>query len=146
MPPDDIEKRLSLMENSMQQVTEALRDVAQNMRDLVRLETSHAETRAALGRAFDSIEKIAEQGQDKHDKMDARLRLIEEALPELKTTSKWVKWGILGIIASVWAAVAGIVFVHGESQQTPVYVQVQPARQIPQIPQVPQLPQQQAQP
>ncbi len=53
------------------------------------------ESRAAIERCF----KLADNIDGRNKLLDGRVRLIEEALPMLKLTSRWVQAGVLSIVA-----------------------------------------------
>ena len=61
MPPgnETLDTRLALIEHSQAQTTEALKEMAQALRDLMKIEASYAEMRQAVERAFIAIEKLA---------------------------------------------------------------------------------------
>ena len=73
--------RLSMIEDTLKAMTE-------NLERLVALEQKHLETREALGRAFDTVEK-----------MDGRVHSIELEMPTLKLVRKWVMAGVVGILS-----------------------------------------------
>ncbi len=142
MPPgnETLDTRLALVERSMEQTTEALKEMAQALRDLMKMEAHYAEMREALGRAFAGIEKMSEAAQKQHDILEERVRMVENVLPELKTTSRWVKYGVIAVVAAAMASVGDMIFTHVSHGQQVVYVQA--PSQIPQLPQLPQLKQQ----
>lgn len=83
--------RLSMIEKTL----EAIRD---NLTQLAQLEQKHIETREALGRAFDEL-----------DKHDGRIRSIEGEMPTLKLTRGWVISGVLGVFALLAVAIVKLV-------------------------------------
>jgi len=113
MPPEEV--RLALLEDAVRRLAESQHEISESLKQMVRLETVHAETRDGLNRAFVEMEK-----------MDGRLRLIEQALPELKTTSRWVKWGVIAVVATAMATVGKFVFVDIQPVQYTSHVRVQP--------------------
>jgi hypothetical protein len=106
MPPEE-NVRLALLEDAVRRLAESQHEISESLKQMVRLETCHVETREGLNRAFIEMEK-----------MDERLREVEQALPELKTTSRWVKWGVIAVVATAMATVGKLVFV--DIQAVPV--------------------------
>lgn len=78
--------RLTMIENTLKAISE-------NLERLARLEQKHLETREAVGRAFDAIDKI-----------DERVRSVELEMPTLKLIRKWVVTGVLGIVSMLGVA------------------------------------------
>jgi len=91
--PEAFEVRLRNLEEDRRQFAEAIKL-------LTRLEAHHGETREALARGSETM-------KDHED----RIREIQEALPMLKETSAWVRFGVLGIFGMfgtlVWQVVTG---------------------------------------
>lgn len=78
--------RLTMIENTLKAISE-------NLERLAALEQKHLETREAVGRAFDAIDKI-----------DERVRSVEFEMPTLKLIRKWVVTGVLGIVSMLGVA------------------------------------------
>jgi hypothetical protein len=102
---DTIRYRLRMLEDNQ-------RSIAQSLQALVRLEQHHADTRSGLERAWKAIETDRARMQAIDDqipeKLGERLDAIEDAMPTLKLTSRWVVMFTLGgfalAAALVWSA------------------------------------------
>lgn len=91
--------RLLALEKGLERNTAALDKISEAINRFSLLEERHLETRGALERAFQAIEK-QEKWQDETDK---RLTAIEIAMPQLKETRKWVVMGILAGVSMIGA-------------------------------------------
>ena len=67
---------------------------------LATLETQHAETRAAMGRAFEEIAEVED-----------RVTVLEMDMPVLKLTSSWVQRAAVGTLGVVGLALLAVVIV-----------------------------------
>jgi hypothetical protein len=74
-------------------IEETLRAVSENLQRLTTLEQRHVDTREALERAFDTIEKV-----------DGRLKHVELEMPVLKIVKNWVITAVIGIVGLVGIA------------------------------------------
>lgn len=92
---DAIGWRLKALEEDRHRITQILER-------MVRLEEASG---AILGRL--------ESGTRTMDDHEARVRLLEAALPLLKLTSRWVIAGVLGILSLVAMAASRLVFALG---------------------------------
>jgi len=93
-----IDNRVAVLERSCDDMKSAIFDIRDSLQVLARLEERHAETRDALGRAFNDIEK-----------MEERVKNIELHLPGLIEMRGWVVMGMLGIAGLVGVALVGLV-------------------------------------
>lgn len=93
--------RLTRLETVVERIEEAIQGIRDSFAALTRLEERHAETREALGRAFEGIEK-----------MDERVRAVETEMPSLKQVKQWVYSGVGFTVATVGAAVIYLVVRH----------------------------------
>lgn len=89
-----IDQRLLNMEISMQSMQETNSRIADALERLVILETQHAETREAIGRAFRESEKI-----------DERLTAIEHRLPLINAVVYGAGVAVLGALAAIGASI-----------------------------------------
>jgi multidrug resistance efflux pump len=114
---DTIRHRLSTLEATLQ-------SVAASLSALVRLEQHHADTRAALDRAFKAIQAQAERLEAAHtalgqriaqvdeqvpDRLAERLERIEGRVPLWNLTTGWVLAFTVGAACLVFAAVGAMV-------------------------------------
>jgi len=90
--------RIGKLENAME-------SIATSLKTLTELEVHHAETREALERAFKGIGENRTLILASCEKMEIRVRAIENQMPILKLTSKWI---ISGALAVIGAAISSI--------------------------------------
>ena len=97
--------RLSAIECEQAEFRQAVREIrdlsqrqADSLESLVRLEERHGESREALSRAFATLKDH-----------DTRMGAIEREMPGLLETRRWVVSGIIGLVAIIGIAVAGLV-------------------------------------
>lgn len=90
--------------------------IAESLKALVRLEQHHTDTRDGLSRAWKQIEtnreRIDEVEDQIPDKLDDRLHAIEQEMPALKMTSRWVIGGTLAIVAAAGTLIWDTVTEH----------------------------------
>lgn len=75
--------RLTMIEKTLQAISE-------NLTKLASLEQKHIETREAIERAFNALEKH-----------DTRIKSIETEMPTLQLVRGWVITGVVGILGLV---------------------------------------------
>ncbi|RMG36518.1 MAG: hypothetical protein D6732_08145 [Methanobacteriota archaeon] len=85
-----LEERQEHLAADMSEIKHSIKDIAQSLRTLTKLETEHTETRDSLKRAFGRI-----------DELDGRIRSIEDEMPTISLSSKWVFRAALGIIGVI---------------------------------------------
>ena len=100
MTTPDME-RAAVTEHRLNKLEDAVHEINQSFRMLVRLEERHVEMSAGLGRAFKSIEKLGE-----------RVEVMEKEMPTLKLTRGWVIMFAIGCATLLLLAVAKLVFPH----------------------------------
>jgi len=79
-----------LVDFRLKNIEESLQRMADQMGVLVGLQQQYIETREALARAFKTIEDH-----------EHRLRAMENEMPTLRMTSRWVISGVIGLICLV---------------------------------------------
>lgn len=103
---------LGILRYRLQAVEKSLGDIAVSMQALVRLEQHHSDTRDGLARAWRAIEESKAQLRQLDDqipdKLADRLGKIEEDMPTLKLTSRWVVTFTLAGFAAAAALVWGM--------------------------------------
>ena len=87
----------------LEMIEQTLKAVNENLERLAALEAKHIETREAVGRSFDEIDRT----NKRIDNQDERLREVELEMPTLKLIRGWVITGVLGVIGLLGVAVAG---------------------------------------
>lgn len=87
---DVLEYRIASLELAVNEIRQAVKSIDASLQVLARLEVHHADTRDTLARAFSDI-----------GDHETRMRLIEEDMPTVKLTSRWVTAGVIGIVAMV---------------------------------------------
>jgi len=92
---DQLESRVDFLEKTVHEVRDAVRSIDGSLKELVRLEVAHAETRNGLTRAFLEINDHEE-----------RLRKIEAEMPTMRMARGWVVSGVIGLVALLGLAVA----------------------------------------
>lgn len=98
--PELTEYRIKLLEQAVQETSRILQSINSTLQTLATLEVRHTETREALQRAFDSIEKL-----------DKRVESMESKMPVLILTSNWVRVGVIGLVGLVGVAVIKLILV-----------------------------------
>lgn len=93
------EYRLRLIEESLSEIRTAIKGIHDSLRTLATLEVRHEQTREALGRAFSALERL-----------ESRVGAIEEAMPLLQLTSKWIRAGVVSLAGLVIIGAIKIVF------------------------------------
>ena len=91
---DATDRRLRAVESSMDELKRAVAQVADAINKLVLIEERSLETRRTIDRAFETL-KDHEQ----------RLREVEEQMPLLVETRRWV---VLGVLAGLSMMLAGL--------------------------------------
>lgn len=97
----DNDTRISLLEQTVGRLADTQHEISESLKAIVRLETSHQETREGLARAFSAVERNEEKCIERQNKQDERLRLIEEQMPLLKRGNRWLEWAIIAIVTAV---------------------------------------------
>lgn len=85
----------ALTQYRLTMIEDTLKQIADNLERLAALEQKHLETRDAVGRAFDAIEKV-----------DHRVRHVELEMPTLKLVRAWVIAGVLGTLSLLGVTIA----------------------------------------
>lgn len=93
-----LETRVTFLERAVDEIRDAVKSIDGSLQVLARLETSHSETRNAIGRAFSEIED--------HEK---RLRAIEEDMPTMRLARGWVIGGMAAIVGLLCIAIFKLV-------------------------------------
>lgn len=93
--------QLSALREDFKEVKETMRGVARSLEQLVRIEEQQKDMRAAIGRAFDDIKG----NRQKHDELESRVGLVEQAMPGMKEMRNWLIGGILTLISLFTSAV-----------------------------------------
>lgn len=93
-----LESRVDFLEKTVHEVRDAVRSIDESLRELVRLEVAHAETRNGLTRAFLEL-------NDHED----RLRRIEADMPTMRMARGWVVSGVIGLVGLLGIALASLV-------------------------------------
>lgn len=125
---DSPEFRIAMLEREQKVVAEAVKQISSSLQQLVKLEQHHQETRNSLERAFREIEAIHKETTQQEIRIslleraipndfDNRFRAIENTMPGLKETRKWVIAGVLGIVATVGMALLGVAIVHEDGNR-----------------------------
>lgn len=103
------ELRLSQLERDMGDIKISIRDIAESLRTLIRLEEQHAVTRNLVLEVKADNEKFREKFREKVDTqikdLDNNIRSIQLELPTLQLVAKWVKAGVIGVVSLVGLAV-----------------------------------------
>jgi len=94
-----LEERQNGMIQDMTEIKSAVKDIASSLKKLTVLETKHGETTEAIKRAFNRI-----------DDHETRIRKVEDGMPTLRLSSKWVFGAITGVIALLLGIIAKLVF------------------------------------
>jgi chromosome segregation ATPase len=95
-----LESRVEFLEKTVHEVRDAVKSIDGSLKELVRLEVAHAETRNGLERAFLEI-----------NDHESRLRKIEEDMPTMRMTRGWVITAVIGIVGILGLAVAKMVLI-----------------------------------
>ncbi len=82
--------RLTVVENAVQRIEEAVTKIAVSMEKLARLEERHSTTNENLAKAVERI-----------DELEDGMRQVEIALPMLKEGRRWMITGVLGLVGAV---------------------------------------------
>ena len=98
MMTDD--RRLTAVENAVQDIRDAVGQIAEAMTKIARLEERHAETRDALARAFSQIHALREDTDDHK----VRFAVLEGQIEPLKEARKWVVSGVMAVVSLVGTA------------------------------------------
>lgn len=97
-----IDQRLLNIELNMQRMLETDSRIADALERLVVIETQHAETREAIGRAFRETEKL-----------DERLTRIEHRLPLINAVVYGAGVAVLGALAAIGASILKLLGLGG---------------------------------
>lgn len=108
--------------------------IAQSLRELVRLEQHHADTRSSLDRAFNAIKAASERQEAQHaavvariqqvddqvpDRLSDRLQAIEGRAPLWNLTSGWVLAFTVGAALMLLVAVGRTVITGPKADPAP---------------------------
>lgn len=104
-----IGQMLQVLQSDARDTKVSVEEINKSLQVLTRLEAQHAETRGALQRAFDTIQKVDEKFDGKVSKHDERLQAIEIVMPGLKEMRKWVIGVALGGVTLIFLALARLV-------------------------------------
>ena len=94
----DTQHNPELTSYRLKTIEETLASIGENLRQLTSLEQKHVETRQALERAFNEL-----------DKQDERIRKLELEMPTLQLIRNWVIAGVLSCIGMLGLAVFKVV-------------------------------------
>lgn len=93
-----VHERLALLEQAVFDIRDALSRTAGAMVNIAQLEERHNETSRALERAFDELGRLG-----------ARVTKIEQIMPILQLTSRWIIGGVIGVVVIVGGAAVALV-------------------------------------
>lgn len=101
-----------VLQHRMQTVEDAIVRLTTMTEKLVRLEERHVESRAAIERSFQAIEKQGKRIDQLREDFDEHKGAVDRQLPELRRTSNWVFIAVAAIVGAaftlVWrAAITG---------------------------------------
>jgi len=96
------EKRIAMLERDCEDFKCVVAEIRDSLQALVRLEERHSETSRALGRAFESLEKL-----------ESRLILVEKELPPLLEMRKLIVGAICVVLVAVGGAVMASIGIKG---------------------------------
>lgn len=99
--------RMQALESAVQDIRDAVGQIAEAMVKIARLEERHQETRESLGRAFDRLDAVEKQQGDTR----VELVTIKAEIQPLKESRGWMVSGILGVLSLVGVAMIGLVLV-----------------------------------
>ena len=103
MPPSAImtierlDSRVKVVEDSVLRQERTTERIADAVERLVILETQHAETREAIGRAFSAIKAVDERV----DEVDERVVEVEKRMPTLNIIATGVGLLVLGALSAI---------------------------------------------
>lgn len=100
MSPDQ-EIRLRVLEESQNDVKDAIQSIRGSLESLVRLEERHMETRESLMRSF----KVT-------DGLDHRVKAIEIEMPSLMQTRDWVVMTLVSVASITGLALISLVVIR----------------------------------
>jgi hypothetical protein len=114
---EDRLRRVEQEQADMREVLGALKEsqqsISNSLERLVRLEERHVETREALARAFDTIDRHTE---DLHSirlalpvNLEPRLRVMESAMPGLLEMRRWLVVGVMSVVGLIGCGVIGLI-------------------------------------
>jgi DNA repair ATPase RecN len=113
---DERLRRVERDQADMREVLGSLREsqqaISNSLERLVRLEERHIETREALGRAFDTIDKHAEALHGIRlavpPNLEPRLRELENNMPGLLEMRRWMVAGVMSVVSLIGCGVIGL--------------------------------------
>lgn len=97
--------RIDAVERAVQEIRDAVGQIAEAMVAIARLEERHQETRESLGRAFDRLGAI-EKTQADHR---VELVTLRSDIKPLQESRGWLVTAVLAVVGIVGAAVIGLV-------------------------------------
>jgi len=93
-----LEERQNGMIQDMTEIKAAVKDIASYLKKLTILEAKHGEVTDAVKRAFTRI-----------DDHEVRIRKVEDGMPTIQLSSKWVFASVTGVIALLLGIIAKLV-------------------------------------
>lgn len=110
--------RLAALERAIDENTKSIRSITETLLRLIVLEERYMETRGAIDRAFKTIDTVNDKSSkaiqivaDKTENQEERLRVIENDMPQLLETRKWVVGGIITGVGMMLVALLKLVFI-----------------------------------
>lgn len=97
--------RMHAVERAVQDIRDAVGQIAEAMVKIARLEERHQETRESLGRAFDRLD-VSESAL--HD-VRVEIVTLRADIKPLQESRDWIVRGMVGIVSLVGVAVVGLV-------------------------------------
>lgn len=103
---------IALIAERLNNHEQALQRIAESLERLVKLEAHHAESREAIGRAFNEIALARKEAKEAIETFIERLDTIEGKMPLLILSQKIV-FGMVGlIVVAVIGALIGLVVIQ----------------------------------
>ena len=111
------ETRIALLEQQFEDVRDTLKELTNDVRQLVAVMTQQAEDRAALKRAFQSIQRVADKvdaleeamQEEREEKLRNEAQKAQAELSQVQADRRRIAWMVLSYAA---AGGAGALFTH----------------------------------